>query len=68
VLGHNEHLYLKLPRGYWNWQAFLAAILAFQAVFILIFPQSASQIGLVGVAEVTNPVPSQYYAATMLGM
>ncbi|OXA38103.1 hypothetical protein Fcan01_27143 [Folsomia candida] len=68
VLGHNEHLYLKLPKGYWNWQGFLASLLAFQAGFIILLPESSAQLGLIGVQTPTHYVPSQYYAVTMLAL
>ncbi|CAG7831127.1 unnamed protein product [Allacma fusca] len=68
VLGHNDHLYLKLPKGIRNWQSFLALFMASQAIFILIFPNTAFDLGLTGVSNVSNPVASQYYAGTMLAL
>ncbi len=34
---------------------------------ILIFPVKSSEFGLVGLAASSNPIASQYYAATLIG-
>lgn len=71
VLGHNEHLYVKFPKGVWNWQAFLSAILFVQAVLILFFPRQASQLKLLGIQHQQDKeglmMASKYYAVSLLG-
>lgn len=77
VLGHNEHLYVKFPKGVWNWQAFLSAMLFVQALLILFFPRQASQLKLLGIQrqqtqqqdneEESWMTASKYYAVALLG-
>lgn len=71
VLGHNEHLYVKFPKGIWNWQAFLSAMLFVQAVLILFFPRQACQLKLLGIQQPHEKdglmMASKYYAVSLFG-
>ncbi|CAL8081450.1 unnamed protein product [Orchesella dallaii] len=72
VLGHNEHLYVKFPRGVWNWQAFLSALLLVQALLILFFPRQACQLKLLGIQQQEEKeglmMASKYYAVSLLAL
>ncbi|XP_023222148.1 tumor protein p53-inducible protein 11-like isoform X2 [Centruroides sculpturatus] len=38
LLGHNEHLYVKFPRGYWVWHITAAAVFTSAGVATFLFP------------------------------
>lgn len=39
LLGHNEHLYVKFPRGFWIWHMMMAILITLQGLLALIAPQ-----------------------------
>lgn len=46
VLGHNEHLYVKLPKGFWTWHMSVGAAVTLEAAILLLMPTAASLLGL----------------------
>lgn len=38
LLGHNEHLYVKFPRGFWIWHLALAVLVTTQGLMALLLP------------------------------
>ncbi|XP_071547450.1 tumor protein p53-inducible protein 11-like isoform X2 [Panulirus ornatus] len=46
VLGHNEHLYVKLPRGFWTAHVLMGVGVSLEAVLLLLMPGLASRLGI----------------------
>ncbi|KAK8381807.1 hypothetical protein O3P69_015077 [Scylla paramamosain] len=46
VLGHNEHLYVKLPRGFWSAHVAMGVGVTLEAGLLLLTPGLASRLGL----------------------
>lgn len=46
VLGHNEHLYVKLPKGFWSAHVIMGAGVTMEAVLLLLAPSIASSLGV----------------------
>jgi Tumour protein p53-inducible protein 11 len=44
LLGHNEHLYMKLPRGWWAWHFAMATCLTAEGALLVFFPSTARQL------------------------
>lgn len=39
LLGHNEHLYVKFPRGFWVWHLFMAVLFTVQGFLAFALPE-----------------------------
>lgn len=46
VLGHNEHLYVKLPRGFWSAHVAMGVGVTLEAGLLLLAPRLASRLGV----------------------
>ncbi|XP_066955490.1 tumor protein p53-inducible protein 11-like isoform X1 [Macrobrachium rosenbergii] len=46
VLGHNEHLYVKLPRGFWSAHVVIGVTVTIEAALLLLTPSWAASMGL----------------------
>ncbi|XP_045137814.1 tumor protein p53-inducible protein 11-like isoform X3 [Portunus trituberculatus] len=46
VLGHNEHLYVKLPRGFWSAHVAMGVGVTLEAGLLLLTPGLASRLGI----------------------
>ncbi|KAK8731647.1 hypothetical protein OTU49_007406 [Cherax quadricarinatus] len=46
VLGHNEHLYVKLPRGFWSAHVVMGIWVTVETLLLLLTPGFASHLGL----------------------
>lgn len=72
LLGHNEHLYMKFPKGYWAWQVAMASFMTFEGGLLYFFPHQVQRFFL-PVSMVTDvAVPPilaahQCHGAALLG-
>ncbi|XP_068202480.1 tumor protein p53-inducible protein 11-like isoform X2 [Palaemon carinicauda] len=46
VLGHNEHLYVKLPRGFWSAHVVMGVTVTIEAALLLLTPSWAATVGV----------------------
>ncbi|XP_042226372.1 tumor protein p53-inducible protein 11-like isoform X2 [Homarus americanus] len=46
VLGHNEHLYVRLPRGFWSAHVLMGAGVTMETLLLLLMPGLASHLGV----------------------
>ncbi|KAG7166598.1 Tumor protein p53-inducible protein 11-like, partial [Homarus americanus] len=46
VLGHNEHLYVRLPRGFWSAHVLMGAGVTMETLLLLLMPGLASHLGI----------------------
>ncbi|XP_069158038.1 LOW QUALITY PROTEIN: tumor protein p53-inducible protein 11-like [Procambarus clarkii] len=46
VLGHNEHLYVRLPRGFWSAHVLMGAGVTVETLLLLLFPGIAAHLGV----------------------
>ena len=46
MLGHNEHLYVRLPKGFWTTHVVIGVGVTIEALLLLVTPNLAASIGL----------------------
>ncbi|KAK7082400.1 hypothetical protein SK128_001936, partial [Halocaridina rubra] len=46
VLGHNEHLYVKLPKGFWTAHVIMGITVTIEAAMMLLTPSWAASMGV----------------------
>ncbi|GAB6025659.1 hypothetical protein CHUAL_011650 [Chamberlinius hualienensis] len=73
LLGHNEHLYVKFPRGFWIWHLILASLLTIQGFLAVILPRHFHFLVTEEESDETTLGPDAIFAtrlngATLLGM
>ncbi|XP_076030593.1 tumor protein p53-inducible protein 11-like isoform X3 [Oratosquilla oratoria] len=59
VLGHNEHLYVRLPRGFWTFHVLLGVGVTLEALLLLFSPAMAASMGLL-------PFPTEIHTDALL--
>lgn len=69
LLGHNEHLYVKFPRGYWIWHMTMAIIFTTIGITTFLFPDRWNNFPL---QEITDDsqlrAVTRYFGSTVLAM
>ncbi|KAL7645840.1 UNVERIFIED_CONTAM: hypothetical protein RMT77_002737 [Armadillidium vulgare] len=71
VLGHNEHLYVKLPRGYWMAHLLLGAEITLEAFLFLFAPFYASSLFLLpldGGEKIQSTQAARVTGAALVGL
>ncbi|CAL4058646.1 unnamed protein product, partial [Meganyctiphanes norvegica] len=70
VLGHNEHLYVKLPKGFWTWHMGVGAAVTLEAALLLLTPTVAPLLGLAPPlpAQETSTVHTRMAGAALAGL
>jgi len=70
VLGHNEHLYVRFPRGLLHWYLMLTAGLGLQGSLLTLSPSWAVQLSLLTAQQPTADVAliARGYGVTLLGL
>ena len=46
VLGHNEHLYVRLPKGFWTTHVVIGVGVTIEALLLLVTPKFAGSLGV----------------------
>lgn len=71
LLGHNEHLYVKFPRGYWLWHLAMALSFTLLGINNLFFPSRGYDVMLDDVLQkesVQSELSSRFYGCASLAV
>ncbi|XP_037070005.1 tumor protein p53-inducible protein 11-like [Pollicipes pollicipes] len=71
VLGHNEHLYVRFPRGLLGWYLMLTCGLGLHGGLLVVSPAWAAQLQLLAVTQQDAPalaLVSRGYGITLIGL
>ncbi|GIX77090.1 tumor protein p53-inducible protein 11 [Caerostris darwini] len=66
LLGHNEHLYVKFPRGYWMWHLSVALIFTLLGLNNLFFPENSYDLPRRNETSHQDDLACRFYGCTSL--